>query len=165
MGNFPGTETGEICLGTDGNTITLLKKFVFEWTANLPITCTTLNGTSAGNTTLSGCTGGATGGSSLSFPGTNLVGGGTIPWTSGTNTTVSAPTLTATSAKDCPGYVAPVHGVAPTEPSALKISATVTADTGDGIKVATTSATVKGAICVGTDLAGTLTDLQPFVIK
>ena len=61
MGNLPATETGEICLGTDGNTITLLKKFVFSWTENAAILCTSVAGPSAGNIVISGCTGGANG--------------------------------------------------------------------------------------------------------
>ena len=65
--------------------------------------------------------------------------------------------LTATSATHCNGYV---HGAA-TNPTALNIAATVTADTGDGIKLQT----AKGAICIGTDVNATISDLKPLSIK
>ncbi len=58
----------------------------------------------------------------------------TIHWVSGSTTTIGAPSLTSTSAKKCPD---------PTG-SADKFSATVTGDTGDGIKVPGSS---KGAVC------------------
>jgi hypothetical protein len=81
-----------------------------------------------------------------------LAGGGTIDWVSGSTTTIGAPTLTSTSAKKCPGYV---KG-ASTEPAADKITATVTGDTGDGIKF---PGKVTGDVCISQ--TGSITALKP----
>jgi hypothetical protein len=120
------------------------------------ITCTTMSGSASGTTTISGCTGGVTGGSSHPLNSTALATGGTISWVSGSSTTIGAPTLTATSAKKCPGYV---KG-ASSNPTADKFVAAVTADTGDGIKV---PGSAKGAVCIAAN--GTITALKPLGIK
>jgi hypothetical protein len=124
------------------------------------ITCTTITGTAASTLVVSGCTGGVTGGSSIPIAGTALALGGTIHWTSGSTTTIAAPTLTLTSNKKCPGYVKPPKGTTPPEPTAEKFSAVVTADTGDGIKVPGTS---KGAVCIST--TGAITALGSMKTK
>jgi hypothetical protein len=99
------------------------------WASGAKITCTTLNGADYPPTlTVSGCSGGNTGGGSLTA--TVLLGllparGGTINWLSGTTTTIGPPTISYISSRRCPD---PPGG-------AEKFSATVTADTGDGIKV------------------------------
>jgi hypothetical protein len=120
------------------------------------ITCTTITGTVTGGITVSGCTGGVTGGSSVLLPTSALALGGTITWTSGSTTTIAAPTLTSTSAKKCPGYVK--KGTS--NPSAEKFSAVVTGDTGDGIKVPGTS---KGAVCISA--SGNITALGSMKTK
>ena len=116
------------------------------------ITCTTLTGNVSSTVTVSGCTGGNTGGSSEPIDSSTLATGGTIDWVSGSTTTIGAPTLKSTSAKKCPGYV---KG-ASSEPSADKISATVTADTGDGLKV---PGKATGAVCISQ--SGAITALKP----
>ncbi len=116
------------------------------------ITCTTISGNIAGDITVSGCTGGVTGGSSEPLPALTLASGGTITWTSGSTTTIGAPTLSSTSAKKCPGY-SKVKGA--TEPTAEKFTATVTADTGDGLKIPGVGT---GEVCLGTD--GSVTALK-----
>jgi hypothetical protein len=151
---IPGTEAGEVCIGTDGS-ITALKPLKISWTAST-IACTTITGNVANTLVVSGCTGGNTGGSSTAFNATALGTGGTIPWSSGGSTTIDAPTLTATSSKHCPGYV---KGAA-SNPSADKFSAIVTADTGDGLKL---PGSAKGAVCIGTD--GSITALKPLAAK
>jgi len=115
------------------------------------ITCTTVT-SSGSNITISGCTGGNTGGSSKPVAAATLAAGGTITWVSGSTTTISSPTLTSTSAKKCPGYV---KG-ASSEPTADKFKATVTGDTGDGLKVPGKAA---GAICISQ--SGSITALKP----
>jgi hypothetical protein len=87
---------------------------------------------------------------------TALAAGGTITWTSGSTTTVGAPTLTATSAKKCPGYVKGSSS----NPTADKFTGKVTADTGDGIKIPGTD---KGAVCISS--SGSVTALKPLVTK
>jgi hypothetical protein len=157
---LPATQTGEVCVGTDGNTITALKPFVFAWTSSA-LTCTTINGSVGTNSiVISGCTGGHTGGSSMSVPATALAAGGTIPWTSGGSTTITAPTLSSAVGKACPGYVKPAKGTNPAEPTLEKFSATVTADSGDGLKL---PGSAKGSVCVGTD--GTITAASPLAAK
>jgi hypothetical protein len=151
---IPGSVSGEVCIGTDGN-ITLLKAVKFSW-ASSSIACTTISGTVSGTITVSGCTGGDTGGSSVPVAATTLATGGTIHWVSGGSTTIGAPTLTSTSAKKCPGYVKN----AATEPSAEDFSAAVSSDTGDGLKL---PGTAKGAVCLGTD--GSVTALKPLAAK
>jgi hypothetical protein len=149
---LPATETGEVCVGTDG-TITLLKKFVFEWTGS-SISCTTITG--GATLVVTGCTGGNTGGGSTPLSAATLASGGTIHWVSGGSTTIGAPTLAATSATHCPGYVKK----AAAEPTAEKFSAVVTSDTGDGLKL---PGTAKGAVCIGLD--GSITALAPLAAK
>jgi hypothetical protein len=153
---LPSTAIGQVCIGTDGS-ITALKKMEFTWTAS-SITCTTISGNASSTTTVSGCTGGDTGGGSQPVNSTALATGGTITWLSGGSTTVGAPALTATSSKHCPGYV---KG-APSEPSADKITASITSDTGDGLKLAP-KGTLKGAVCIGTD--GSISALKPLAFK
>ena len=149
---IPGAATGEVCVGTDGS-ITALKAMDFSWSTS-SISCTTITGSAT--ITVSGCTGGDTGGSSEPLSAATLATGGTITWVSGGSTTISAPALTSTSAKDCPGYVKD----AATNPSAEKFTATITADTGDGLKL---PGEAKGAVCIGTD--GSITALKPLAAK
>jgi hypothetical protein len=150
----PGTETGEVCVGTDG-TISVLKDLEISWKES-SISCTAVSGNATGNITVSGCTGGDTGGSSAALPALTLATGGTIPWTSGSSTTISAPTLKATSATKCPGYVK--GGSA--NPSAEKFTATVTTDTGDGLKI---PGKASGAVCLASD--GTITALGKLAVS
>ena len=120
------------------------------------ITCTTLTGTATGTTVVSGCTGGNTGGSSQPVNSSTLATGGTITWVSGSATTISAPVLKSTSAKKCPGYVK--GGSA--NPSAEKFTATVTTDTGDGLKI---PGKASGAVCLASD--GTITALGKLAVS
>jgi hypothetical protein len=120
--------------------------------ASPKISCTTLTGTAATTITVSGCTGGNTGGSSQPVPTSSLATGGTIHWVSGSTTTVGAATLTSTSAKKCPGYVKN----ASSNPTADKFTAPVTGDTGNGIKV---PGKATGAVCIST--SGAITALKP----
>jgi hypothetical protein len=120
------------------------------------ITCTTITGNATSTITVSGCTGGNTGGSSKPVNAATLASGGTIDWVSGSTTTIGQPTLTSTSAKKCPGYVKGGSS----NPSADKFTATVTADTGDGIKV---PGTAKGAVCISS--SGAVTALKPLKAK
>jgi hypothetical protein len=151
---IPGTATGEVCVASDG-TITLLKTIEFSWKEST-LKCSTISGNAASTITISGCTGGDTGGSSEPVDGSALATGGQIDWVSGGNTTISQPTLTPTSATKCPGYV---KGGA-SNPAADKVTATVTGDTGDGLKL---SGAVKGAVCIGSD--GSVTALSPLEAK
>jgi hypothetical protein len=112
------------------------------------ISCTSINGTVTGTITISGCTGGNTGGSSKPTPTSTLASGGTIDWVSGSTTTFNQPTLKTVSAKKCPGYVKKGSN----NPTAESASGTVTADTGDGIKV---PGKFKGKVCVSP--SGTIT--------
>lgn len=120
------------------------------------IACTSMNGSASSTITISGCTGGNTGGSSQPLSAAALAAGGTVNWVSGSTTTFAAPTLTSTSAKKCPGYV---KG-ASSNPSADKFAGTVTADTGDGIKV---PGTYKGAVCIST--SGAITALKTLKVS
>jgi hypothetical protein len=120
--------------------------------AGAKITCTAITGTATGTVTLSGCTGGNTGGASNPVPTSTLATGGTIPWVSGSSTTFGAPTLTATSAKKCPGYVKGGSN----NPSAEKFKGAVTGDSGDGLKI---PGKYQGAVCI--DSAGNITALKP----
>lgn len=120
--------------------------------AAVKINCTTITGNALTTITVSGCSGGNTGGSSEPVQSTALANGGTIDWVSGSSTTISKPTLTSTSAKKCPGYVKGGSS----NPSAEKFNATVTADTGDGIKV---PGTATGAVCISS--SGAITALKP----
>ena len=92
----------------------------------------------------------------MALPALTLGTGGAITWLSGGSTTIGAPTLTPTSATNCPGYVKN----AATNPTAEKFTAVVTADTGDGLKL---PGSAKGAVCLGTD--GSVTALKPLAAK
>jgi hypothetical protein len=120
--------------------------------AAVKINCTTITGNASSTLVISGCSGGNTGGSSKPVQSTALAAGGTIDWVSGSTTTISAPTLTSTSPKKCPGYVKGGSS----NPSADKIAATVTADTGDGLKV---PGKATGAVCISS--SGAITALKP----
>jgi hypothetical protein len=152
---IPAAISGEVCVGTDGS-ITLLKTVKVSWTSS-NIVCTTITGSVSSNVSVSGCSGGDTGGGSQPVSAGTLAAGGTIPWLSGGSITISAPALTAASAKHCPGYVKN----ASSEPTAESFTATVTSDTGDGLKALPGSA--KGAVCLGTD--GSITALKPLQAK
>jgi len=124
--------------------------------AAVTITCSSLSGTAATTVTLSGCTGGNTGGSSVPVSSAVLALGGVVGWVSGSHTTFGKPVTTATSAKKCPGYVK--GGTS--NPTAVKANSVVTADTGDGIKV---PGSAKGTICIAP--SGAVSSLGPFTIK
>jgi hypothetical protein len=131
--------------------------------AGVKITCTSIAGTET-SSTISGCTGGDTGGSSPNFDFAGAaVGPVTIPWVSGNTTTLSKVTFAiAPKAPHCPGYVkstktAPYSGP---EPSLVKFKGTVTADTGDGIKV---PGKYSGEVCIST--AGNLTAAKALKIS
>ncbi len=151
---LPATSVGEVCLGTDGS-ITALKSMTTEWTSS-SLTCSTISGSASGDISVSGCTGGDTGGGSTALPALDLATGGTITWLSGSSTTIGAPTLASTSAKACPGYVKN----AATNPTAETFTAVVTSDSGDGLKL---PGSAKGAVCLGTD--GSVTALKPLSAK
>ncbi len=151
---LPATGTAEVCVGLDG-TITALKAFVFAYGSS-SLTCTSASGNIGADLTVSGCTGGDTGGGSAAFVALDLATGGTIPWLSGGSTTIAAPTTAPTSAKSCPGYVKN----ALTNPTAESFTAVVTADTGDGLKL---PGSAKGAVCIASD--GTLSILKPLTAK
>jgi len=121
------------------------------WAAG-SITCTSISGSASTTITISGCTGGVTGGSSVPIAGSALATGGTLHWVSGSTTTISAPVLTSTSAKKCPGYVKGGSS----NPTADKVAGTVTADTGDGIKV---PGKYSGAVCITS--TGAVSALKP----
>ncbi len=82
-----------------------------------------------------------------------LAVGGTITWLSGESTTIGAPTLAAASATKCPGYVK--NGTANEG-----FTATVTSDTGDGLKL---PGTAKGTVCLSGD--GPISALKAFSVK
>ncbi|HEY3723105.1 MAG TPA: hypothetical protein VGN59_07050 [Acidimicrobiia bacterium] len=106
--------------------------------------------------TISGCTGTAnTGGASTPLPVSTLAAGGTVTWVSGKTTTFAAPTLTATNAKKCPGYV---KG-ASSNPSADKFKGAVTADT-SGMKV---PGKFHGAVCISP--SGDITALKTLKVN
>jgi len=151
---IPGMVTGEVCIGLDGS-ITTLKEVKFSW-ASSAILCTTMTGNVSGNITVSGCSGGNTGGSSQPLTAVDLATGGTITWVSGGSTTIGAPNLTSTSSKHCPGYVKN----ASSEPTAEDFNAVVSSDTGDGLKL---PGVAKGAVCIGLD--GSITALKPLSAK
>jgi hypothetical protein len=149
---LPASATGEVCIASDG-TISTLKSFETKW-ASSDITCTTITGSST--LTVSGCTGGDTGGSSEPLSAATLATGGTIDWVSGGNTTIGAPTLTAVSATKCPGYV---KG-STSNPSAESFTASVTSDSGDGLKL---PGSAKGAVCISS--SGSITALKSLAAK
>jgi len=107
--------------------------------------CKGIVGSITTTTTLTECTGGQTGGSSTPL-GPALQQGGTITWTSGSTTTVGAPGLQLVHTPGCNG----------TENA---ITAQVTADSGNGIKV---PGTFTGTACLNLD--GTITVVKPFTI-
>lgn len=109
--------------------------------AAVKISCTTITGNASSTITISGCTGGNTGGSSKPVEAASLASGGTIDWVSGSTTTFNQPTLKSVSAKKCPGYVKGGSN----NPSAESAKGTVTADTGDGIKV---PGKFSGEVCI-----------------
>ena len=151
---IPGSVSGEVCIGTTGS-ISLLKTIKFTW-ASSSIACTTIAGSASGTITVSGCSGGATGGGSKPLSALALATGGTIDWLSGGSTTIGAPTLIPTSNKACPGF----NKTATSNPTAEKFTASVTSDTGDGLKL---PGTAKGAVCIGT--SGSITALKPLAAK
>lgn len=111
-------------------------------------TCSSITGTATGDITISGCVdsnGASTGGASEPVTAAELSAGGTVSFVSGTNAMFSAATLTATSAKHCPGYV---KGAA-TNPTAEKFSGTVTASTA-GFKI---PGKYSGEVCISSSLA------------
>jgi hypothetical protein len=112
--------------------------------AAVTIKCTSISGTATGTITISGCTGGNTGGSSNPEPASTLASGGTIDWVSGSTTTFGSPTLKSVSATKCPGYVKKGSN----NPSAESAKGTVTADTGDGIKV---PGKFSGEVCIASN--------------
>jgi len=120
-------------------------------------TCSSLSGT-VSSLTISGCvdSGSAhTGGGTPPFSGTVLASGGTVTWNSGFTSTSAAPTLTATSAKKCPGYVKGGSS----NPTADKVSAAVTAST-VGFKV---PGLFKGKVCISS--TGAITNLGPLKVS
>ena len=128
------------------------KAFTTTWSTS-SVVCTTITGSST--ITVSGCTGGHTGESPEPLSAATLATGGTIDWVSGGSTTVSARTLSSTSATKCPGYV---KGAA-TNPTAESFTTTVTADSGDGLKLPRSA---KGA-CISA--SGSITALKPLSAK
>ena len=115
--------------------------------AGVKIICTNMSGSvGSGTITISGCTGGNTGGRSNALSISLLANGGTVPWHSGSTTHFSKPVLATAKATHCPGYVKPPKGgPTPNEPSLEKFSGQVTADNGDGIKV---PGKYKGEVCI-----------------
>ena len=99
--------------------------------ATSKITCTTIAGTVQTTIEIGGCTGGNTGGGSQPIPGAAFGVGWTIPWVSGSTTTVSLSMPMGISAKKCAGYV---KG-SPSNPAAIKFAGTVIADSGDNLRV------------------------------
>jgi len=124
--------------------------------AGVSIVCTGANGPITGNLTISGCTGGNTGGGAVPFLTVSLQTGGTVHWLSGSTTSFGIAGLTPTSAAHCPGYV---KG-AVSNPTADKVNIPVTADTGNGIKV---PGSAKGAVCIST--GGNISLLKALKIK
>ena len=115
--------------------------------AGVKITCTTITGSDAGTVTVSGCTGGDTGGKSKPISATTLAGGGTVTWNTGNTTHFNKPVLGTAKATHCPGYVKPAKGQPqPAFPELEKFSGVVSADHGDtGLKV---PGKYKGEVCV-----------------
>ncbi len=109
--------------------------------AAVTISCTNIKGNASTTVTISGCTGGKTGGKSKPIKSTALATGGTIDWVSGSTTTIAKPKLTSESATKCPGY----KKGASSNPSAEKATGKVTADKGDGIKV---PGKFSGEVCI-----------------
>jgi hypothetical protein len=129
------------------------------------ITCTTMNGSSTGTITISGCSGSAvpgTGGSSKPLTVAALATGGPVTWTNNQVTTFGPSALnTSGKPKHCPGYVkstkkAPYSG---NEPSLIKFSGAVTGDN-TGLKV---PGKFKGEVCVST--SGAITAAKPLKVS
>jgi hypothetical protein len=150
----PATGAGSVCVSTSG-AITTLKALEYRWTPG-EITCTGINGNAASTITVSGCTGGDTGGSSTSMTATTLATGGTVDWVSGSKTTIGDPTLTTSVGKKCPGYVKGAES----NPTAEAFTAPVTSDSGDGLPL---PGSASGAVCISS--SGAITDLKPLVAK
>jgi hypothetical protein len=108
----------------------LLKTIKFTW-ASSSIACPTIAGSAPGTITVSGCSGGDTGGGSKPLSAVALATGGTIDRLSGGSNTIGAPTLIPRSNKACPGF----SKTATSNPTAEKFTASVTSDTGDGLKL------------------------------
>jgi hypothetical protein len=128
------------------------------------ITCTSMNGTTTGTITISGCSGTAvpgTGGSSKPLTVASLATGGNVTWINNQVTTFSAAVLNTTGKpKHCPGYVKPPKtGPAPSEPSLIKFSGSVTADNA-GLKV---PGKFKGEVCVSQ--SGNITAAKPLKVS
>lgn len=151
---IPGSVSGEVCISTTG-VISTLKEVKFKWSTST-IGCSTITGNASSTITVSGCTGGDTGGGSQALSAVDLATGGTITWLSGGSTTIGAPTLTSTAATKCPGYVK--H--ATSEPTAEDFTATVSSDTGDGLKL---PGSAKGAVCISQ--SGAISALKPLSAK
>jgi hypothetical protein len=115
--------------------------------AGVKITCTNITGNDASTITVSGCTGGNTGGKSKPISATALAAGGTVTWNSGSTTHFNKPVLATAKATHCPGYVKPAKGQPqPAFPTLEKFSGVVSADHGDtGLKV---PGKFKGEVCV-----------------
>jgi hypothetical protein len=120
--------------------------------AGTSIVCTNISGTESGGSTISGCTGGNTGGASM--PGLALASGATIHWVSGSTTTFGTVAYSIKPGKHCPGY----SKTASVNPSLIKFSAPVTADTGDGIALKS----AKGQVCASP--SGVLSSFKPLKI-
>ncbi len=138
---LPATSVGEVCLGTDGS-ITALKSMTTEWTSS-SLTCSTISGSASGDISVSGCTGGDTGGGSTALPALDLATGGIHHLAVRQQTTIGAPTLPSLG-EGGPGNVKN----AATNPTAETFTAVVTSDSGDGLKL---PGSAKGAVCLGTD--------------
>ncbi len=122
------------------------------------VTCSSITGTASGTVTVSGCIdakGASTGGSSQPLPTTSLALGGTVTWVNGKTTTFSQPSIVATNAKKCPGYVKGGSN----NPSADKFAGAVTSDT-SGMKV---PGKFKGAVCISP--SGNVTALKALKVN
>jgi hypothetical protein len=155
---LPSTGVGSVCVSTTG-AITALKPLVYAW-APSTLTCTSIDGSASSTITVSGCSGGDTGGSSVALTAVTLATGGTIHWTSGSSTTIGAPTLVSSVGKACPGYVKPPKGTTPAEPTLEKFTASVTSDSGDGLAL---PGSAKGSVCISP--SGTITAGGPLTAK
>jgi hypothetical protein len=155
---LPSTGTGSVCVSTTGQ-ITALKGLSYVWSKST-LSCTNVDGTISGTLTVSGCTGGDTGTGSMPLSAITLATGGTIHWSTGSSTTIGAPTLVTSVGKTCPGYVKPPKGTTPAEPSLEKFTAAVTSDSGDGLAL---PGSAKGSVCVST--TGVISAAGPLTAK
>ena len=119
------------------------------------IVCTSISG-SLTSLTISGCTGGNTGGRSEPFSGTTLENGGVINWVSGSTTTFAKPTTASKAGKHCPGYVKGGSN----NPSVVKFKGKVSADSGDNLKI---PGKESGQVCVSSSL--NITPYKPVKIS